>query len=205
MKSEIKNLGDCEFPAFTGMRIMMMPFRMNDANTVPAQYRALVADLIARNYTPNAVGYLTIDEAHVPRGEYHRRPGLHVDGGEACSWGGDPGPWGGPHGMIIAASHYACNAYAQDFVGTAGEDNNCEHLRAQLREVTPMHGGYAYWMSPTCVHESIPASHNMQRQFVRISYPSTAPWYAGYTESPYGVEPTGPVFAGRTMQMSHRT
>ena len=55
----------------------------------------------------------------------------------------------------------------------------------------------AYWMNATCVHESLPMRSNTRRQLLRLSLPSTAPWFEGYTESPLGVKPTGPILPRR--------
>lgn len=52
-------------------------------------------------------------------------------------------------------------------------------------------GGVVY------IHESIPQTQFVNRQFVRLSMPSTAPWFKGYAPNPVGVAPTGPILPRR--------
>jgi hypothetical protein len=49
-----------------------------------------------------------------------------------------------------------------------------------------------------CVHESVPVATDTERTFVRLSMPSTAPWFEGYTVNPKGILPTGPILPRRT-------
>lgn len=208
MKSEIRGLGPIEIPRNTAHRIMMMPFRLDDvAATVPGAWRECIADLVRRGPCAEGVGYLTVDDATVRAGETHRRPGLHVDGGSHdAPWAPSPGAWGGVEGMIVAATILGSRAWCQDFDGTPGVDGDCEHLRDQCRADTrwPLHGGEAYWLGATCVHESIRMPINVRRTFVRVSMPSAAPWFYGYTPSPFGVMPTGPILPPRIEQMNFR-
>lgn len=201
MISSMKALGRVKFPPFTGARIMMMPFFVEDINTVfPTAYRDLVEQMFYLHVERHTgVGYLTIDEAKVKPGETHRRPGLHVDG--AGGWGG-PAPWASC-GMLVAASRIGAVAYLGDFTGDAGEDGRCEHLRKQLGLAVDMEGGMAYACSPFLVHEALPLAAG-PRQFLRISLPNKAPWFQGYTPSPYGVLPAGPILPRRAEQMDYR-
>ncbi len=199
-----ESLCHVQFPDFTGLRIMMMPFRLDDLGTIPAfcaQYRGMIGFMLMHK-PACGVGYLTVDEAVVPAGEFHRRPGLHVDG--AGGWSANPGPWGGPEGMLVAASHYGCDVWHQTFVGEPGSDGNCEHLREQCGTPWMMSGGVAWWLGPKTVHESVTVPYEQPRQFVRVSMPSMAPWYEGYTVNPLGVLPTGPIMPRRSAQMGWR-
>lgn len=207
--SEIREVGTVEFPRYTSTRIMMMPFHVHDLESLPdelAPWRPVVATLRGDEYEAG-VAYLTIDEADVAAGTTHRRPGLHVDGvgpdGGYGVWGGG-GPWGA-RGMVVAASVAGCRGWVQDFDGVPGGDD-CEHLRPQCRpdsEVV-MAANRAYWCGPSAVHESIIHAETTRRQFVRLSMPSTAPWFDGYTANPMGVLPTGPVLPARTKHMAYR-
>lgn len=149
------------------------------------------------------VGYLTIDEKLVQANETHRRPGLHVDGvyrGQAGAWGGGGGPWASQsNGMLLVASEPGCVAYNQRFEGEAGPEGECEHLRSQCHRATRtmLRAETVYWMNATCVHESLPQRAPVRRQLIRLSLPSTAPWFEGYTENPLGVRPTGPILPRR--------
>ncbi|MFA5935752.1 MAG: hypothetical protein WC787_02790 [Patescibacteria group bacterium] len=190
---------------------MMMPFRIEDpVGTIPEEYavwRKPIEGLCAFAPRLPGVAYLTIDEAEVEAGETHRRPGLHVDGigpdGRAGGWGGG---WGAK-GMIIASSHLGCRAYSQEFRGWPKPNGDCAHLAEQCDPgcEVPMVGGHAYWLEPLTVHEPLLLESTTRRQFVRISMPSDAPWYEGYTINSLGIKPTGPIHPARSEFMAHRT
>lgn len=204
--SKIEDKGSISFPEFTGLRIMMMPFRLEDADTIPdfmPQWRSAVGDLIALSNVKNGTAYLTIDEAHVVAGETHRRPGMHVDGLGAWGGGGGKGSWAA-NGMLIASNRIGCRGWHQTFAGEPGPNGECEHLAEQCGPEILMQPGRVYWCSPLAVHESIPQRETGARAFVRLSMPSDAPWFDGYTRNPTGVQPTGPVLPARTEFMAYR-
>lgn len=109
-------------------------------------------------------------------------------------------------GMLVAASVYGCRGWDQEVDGFPLAEGVCEHLRPQLRDESQirMLAGQAYFCSPLAVHESVPMVRDTKRQFVRISMPSDAPWYDGYTVNPLGVLPEGPIHPARTEQMMFR-
>jgi len=207
IESHIEPRGLVSFPAYTGLRIMMMPFRLDEQlPSLCVQYQPLVDAALAYTPTKSGTAYLTIDEACVHAGEWHRRPGLHVDG-IVGGWGGDDkGGWGAG-GMFVAASHFGCEAWRGVLQGArVGPDGGCERLRDRLGELerVPMLAGHLYHVSPGCLHEAVPAREPQLRQFFRLSMPSDAAWFEGYTPSPVGVMPTGPILAARTLQMGWR-
>lgn len=204
--STYRALGEIDLPAFTGLRIMMLPVVIGDADSLPLDYadwRDAFAQLssFAPEHT-GEVGYLTIDEAHVAAGDTHRRPGLHVDG--SGGWAGGGGSWGGGDavgggtgtGMIAVCSRDGARIWSGTFAGRPDPDGGCEHLRSQLGPAWEMSPGIAYWCSPLCVHEAVAARESGPRTFVRLSLPSRAPWFHGYTKSPK-VKPTGPILPSR--------
>lgn len=162
------------------------------------------------------VGYLTIDEKMVEPGETHRRRGLHVDGvyaNGAGGWSGGSGGggWGGGDapgmkatGMLTVSSVSGCRAWCQDFKGWPGAEGECDHLSDQCQDEScaVLSPSVAYWLDALCVHESLPMKARTPRQFVRLSLPSTAPWFDGYTENPLGVKPTGPILPRREFMMA---
>ena len=204
MKSELRLLGTIGVPRNTGDRIMMMPFDLADPKTTPPAWREFVDEMVYLGPCRSGVGYLTVDDAMVKRGETHRRPGLHVDG--VGGWGGPPGPWGGAQGMLVAASRVGSRAWHQFIDGEPAADGDCEHLRPRLADHAKqtLWCDCAWWLGPNCVHEAVEMAEDTQRTFVRISMPSNAPWFDGYTPSPYGVMPTGPILPARTAQMGFR-
>lgn len=205
-KSEIIDLGPVTLPAFTGLRIMMMPFRLHDPETVPPVWRAAVESMVLRAPTVG-VGYLTIDEALVQKGTTHRRPGLHVDGvgpeGHG-GWGGSA-PWA-KNGMLTAASILGARGYVGTYTQRPLPNGDCAYFIEDCKRLRAVdfEAGHVYWCSPLALHEALPMEKTVRRQFARISMPSDAPWYEGYTPSPYGVLPTGPIHPERREFMDYR-
>lgn len=210
-RSEVEDLGPFQLPAYSGIRWMMMPFRLEDVQrtiTAAAWHEALQR-MVALAPVQEGVGYLTIDEAEVEPGTTHRRPGIHVDGvgptGGIGGWGGGGGGWG-TGGMIVVASHLGCRAWVGAFETRIGPNGDCSHMKGMLRDedAIPLLGQRAYWLNESCVHEPLPLATRTKRQFVRLSLPSDAPWYEGYTRNPLGVEPTGPIHPARAEFMAYR-
>lgn len=208
LESHIVDHGKVPFPNATGLRIMMMPFRLEDPlPSMCAQYQQIVDAALARTPTRTGVAYLTVDEADVSAGEWHRRPGLHVDGIVGLWGGDDKGGWGAG-GMFVAASHFGCEAWRGVLSDArVGPDGCCEHLRPRTDELehVRMEAGSLYHVSPGCLHEAMPAESRQLRQFFRMSMPTdNTAWFEGYTRSPVGVQPTGPIMPPRTSQMGWR-
>ena len=202
------------FPAFSGMRIMMMPFHAHDLErSLPsalAHYQPLLSAMIARApghvvFPEDATAYITIDEMHLEEGTIQRKPFLHVDGmyqGElAGAWGGGGGGWGscGNGMLLVSNTNNLCSMWTGYFEGIPINDGDCMHLRDQLdsKQRFDFQAGDVVWADGLLVHESYPASHAVDRQFVRISLPNNAPWFVGYTENPLGIQPCGPIVAER--------
>ncbi len=198
--------GNIELPTFTGMRVMMMPLRLGELDTVPEtldHYRDTLAALFNMAGHRGEVGYLTIDEKHLDAGQCTRRGGVHVDGvfeGRIGAWGGGGG-WGSVgNGMLTVSSHPGCRAWLQPVDGIPGPDGECDHLVDQLHDENARTFGAneVYWLDGLAVHESLPVTEAVDRQFVRLSLPSNGPWFEGYTENPLGVVPTGPILPRRS-------
>lgn len=204
-RSEIAIVDRVSLPTFSGIRVMMMPFLVHDPRgSLPRDldgYLPVLA-MACQHAGRRGTGYVTIDEAHVSAGQTHRRPGLHVDG--VGGWGAQ-GSWGA-QGWYTTSSHYGCDAWAQSFDGVPGSDGGCEHLRAQCRvtALVPLRPGVLYELNPLAVHVARPMSSATRRQFLRVSMPSSAPWFDGYTRNPRGIEPGGPVMPRRTAEMDYR-
>lgn len=204
--SELLNRGTVTLPDYSGVRVLMMPFHLHDPKgSLPESLQPWVKALrtmVAVSPCQKGTGYLTIDEATVQSGRTHRRPGLHVDG-----WAGDAGDsgvwsygggWGAREGgMVMATNILGSVAYEQNFDGEPKAYGDCEHLRSQCGESTPLVPGVIWWLSALTVHESIPHNTTVPRQFIRISMPSNAGWPASNTANPLGILPTGPVWSER--------
>lgn len=203
LKSEITELGRVTFPEPSGIRVMMMPFLLEDLATIPWRgWRAVIAGMFGGADRGRGIAYLTIDEATVRRGETHRRPGKHVDG--CGAWGSPtPKPWA-RRGMILASSHVGCRGWNGTYAGTPGADGECDDIAVPTRDEVVMQPGVAYRCAPTAIHESLPMRTDTMRQLCRVSMPSDEAWFDGYTESPFGVKPTGEIRPMRSRQMAFR-
>lgn len=212
-ESRFEKLADVVLPAYSGLRIMMMPVLIGDTQSIPDSLR-IWRSTISRLWTLSSerresgchigkVCYLTIDESVISPGSSHRRSGLHVDGiyhGGAGKWGGGGGGWASKStGAITVSSHVGCRAWQQSFDGYPGPEGECDHLAAQCRKECEVYfePQTAYWFDGLCVHESIPQPESISRQFMRLSLPSDAPWFDGYTENPLGVKPSGEILSRR--------
>jgi hypothetical protein len=219
--SRFRKLKEIYLPPFSGTRVLMMPLRFEDLETLPddlAHYKRTIQELIDISPVKEGVGYLTIDEKVVKKGDTLRLKGLHVDGiGEdgrtdlgiwaitglrnyiASMWNDVNKKWwegaAGIGGMLTVSSPAGCRAWHKDFKGKIGYNGDCEPLRKLFpnNEATVFESGVAYWCNASCVHESMLVEEDTERQFVRLSMPNDAPWYGSYTRNPKGVEPTGPV------------
>lgn len=126
----------------------------------------------------------------------------HVDGvfqGRTGAWGGG-GSWGSVgNGMLTVSSHPQCKAWKESLDGVPGREGECDHLVGQCRDKDSQvfQPGDVYWLDGLCMHESLPATEAIDRQFVRLSLPSNGPWFEGYTENPNGVRPTGEILPAR--------
>lgn len=204
IESRFQHMGSVELPEFTGTRVMMMPFVLGQ-DSLPeslAHWHLTIRRLcFFKPQYLDKVGYLTIEEKVVPASRTHRRAGLHVDGvyrNGPGAWGG--GGWGSVEtGMLTVSNQVGCRAWNQLFTGWAGDEGDCEHLREQAlpERARTFQPGEAFWLGGLCVHESLPQAQDTPRQFVRVSLPSTAPWFDGYTVNPLGILPTGPILPRR--------
>ena len=196
-----------EFPKFRGTRIMMMPVVLGDTRGVPEQYEGFVAKLYGMTEMRHQgeIGYLTISEKFLATGETLRRPGLHVDGyfeGKCGGWGGGGGGWGSVgNGMLTVSNTPHCRAYLGEFEGEPGPDGECDHIR--VKGGLTFESFRVYWVDGACIHQSMPVAEETARQFVRLSMPSSGPWFEGYTVNPCGVLPSADVLPRRS-QMDWR-
>jgi hypothetical protein len=220
-KSIFRELKPVFLPEFSNIRVLMLPVMLQDIESLPNDlrcYKQTYQELVDLSPVKEGVAYLTIDERYVEKGQTLRVRGLHVDGigaegkmnlsiwathGLRCylssMWDEGAKKWyygaAGIGGMITVSNPEGCRAWHKEFTGRIEWDGSCEKLREHFpdSESTVFKAGMAYWCNSSCVHESIPMAGDAQRVFVRLSMPSKAPWYSGYTTNPKGVKPTGPV------------
>lgn len=216
--SRAKSLGIVGLPAFSGIRVMMMPFHIADpTGSLPPEldaWKPVVESMLFKSGDwATGTGYLTIDEALVKAGETHRRPGRHVDGvgpnGEHGSWGGGGGY--GANGMLMVTNHPGVRIYQGTFRQNPEPNGDCSHVPTYEVSgtfgVTSTHipeAGEVWYCESLCMHEALPMVLDTKRQFCRISFPSRSPWYEGYTENPLGIKPDGPIHPPRVDFMAYR-
>ena len=195
--SRIKALGGVPFPAFAGERIYMQPFR--DLREVPARWQDTVEAMLAPIKTDKTI-YLMVDQKAIFTGEYHRRPGAHVDGNwiEAAGMHRNPDPYpshrhpdpspgprhihagthyrhthGGyaPELLILASNIAACRAYLGEFDGEPDAGGSCDHFDLSGAEQITLEPYRAYCGTATTIHETIPVAHPCHRTVVRLNIP----------------------------------
>ena len=203
----MKSLTTIQFPKFTGVRVLLMPFLMHDLRSLPSyldDYSESLKSIL--NHLPNidGIGYLTIDERLVSADKTHRRPGLHVDGSVNDAIWGQGGGWG-KRGFLTAASHVGCRVWTKELTDIPALFGNCEPFRDKfsIKESTMLEPNIVYWLDPLTVHESISIPLQCQRQFIRISLPSNAGWPNSCTPNPTGVQPAGSIIGKRPIRFSN--
>lgn len=206
-KSTVDIVGRLTLPAYADIRVMMMPFKLDDIEKSISDFLdewiPALTQLRDMSDIKSGVAYLTIDELFVEAGKTHRRPGLHVDGigptGDLGGWGGPPpGGWGAK-GMLLVASHVGCVAYNQEFIGWPEANGDCSKLIDQCNPENEivLEPNVVYSFSGMTVHKPLIFENSIKRQFLRLSMPSDAPWFEGYTQNPMGVLPTGKILPPR--------
>lgn len=175
-----------EFPAFTGVRCLMMPYIQGDASSIPNKFHAY-ADIIESVYCDKGdIGFLTIDESMVlsgtPQRGYRARFGraLHTEAGrhpmnKYLRWGGG---WGSKHDVtldgdveILLANNIddSCAIWDAIHEHTSPDgDIGYASLRYPYDTAIMMKAGEVRKIGILTPHESLPVKHDVQRQFLRI-------------------------------------
>merc|ERR1712232_192758 len=148
----------------------MMPFRMCDKDSLPLEvqhYWPLVeACRIPRNER-HMIGYLTIHESHVKKGETQRRLGVHIESPGEMRFGGELYPsefhWGGGflkehvEGGLYMASNVenSCRVWNKSITSpalAAGHLGDMEHMKTLLGEGEVMEANKMYWLTDKTPH-----------------------------------------------------
>jgi len=183
----IQHRGRIDFPHFTGIRCLMMPYIQGDPNSVPEKYRQGYEDIITNVFFHRGdVGFLTIDESAVKAGEPHRGErsktdrALHTEAGKwpgpLYGWG--PPGWGRSHKVtldpdarVLLANNLdnSCALWDATHEDTS-LDGDIGHVSDQYPhdESILMKAGEVYEIGILTPHESLPVEHDYRRQFLRI-------------------------------------
>lgn len=169
--------------AALGRQHYMHPFDVANP-TVPEgfeDYLPAIKALIAASGVTSGTAYLTVDEKLMKAGETQRKPRPHVDGCFIPSmrgWGhgGGGGGWNhscniipGRMAVIVASTVAACMAWTGQFDATPKPDGDLSHV--ELGAGTLLDANMGYLLSPDCIHESLPMTHDTERTFIRIALP----------------------------------
>lgn len=136
--STIERRGAVTFPEFTGERVYMEPIRRG---VLPAHLRRWVGTLSAMLAGMSSVPelmYLMIDQQELRAGQFHRRPGVHVDG----YW--------------VVGGHIGNDGHVSEPAQPSHSPWPPSHKATPVKPVTvPKHSGV-----PTPKHGGIPTRHS---------------------------------------------
>lgn len=178
-------VANIEFPKFSGIRCLMMPYIQGVPESVPEEYRNGYEKILSEVFCKKGeVGYLTIDESKVLSGNPHRGDrskfgrALHTEVGISpeklyCwgAWAGKDDVLLGMDTKVLVANNLdnSCaiwdavheNTSADGDIGDYSDDYPYSHaIIAKAGEV--------YEMGVLTPHESLPVAKDFDRQFIRI-------------------------------------
>ena len=173
-----------EFPKFTGVRCLMMPYIQGDPSSVPIEYEEYFDIIRSVFIKKDDVGFLTIDESMVKKGGIQRGDrartdrALHTEAGRRPNamygWGG----WGSSEDVILDKDvevllanslNDSCaiwDAVHEDtsFDGDIGHAS----LQYPYSEAIMMKAGDVHRIGILTPHEGLPVTRDTKRQFIRI-------------------------------------
>lgn len=176
-----------EFPTYTGIRCLMMPYIQGEPESVP-EYIQPYYDILKSVFIKQGdIGFLTIDESLVKQGAPHRgarckydRP-LHTEVGRHPDmkyvWGGGGG-WGSSHRVTLNAdvkiliannTDNTCAIWDEERSDTT-IDGDIGHLAEDYpyAQATMLKAGEVHEIGILTPHESLRVSCDTNRQFLRI-------------------------------------
>ena len=181
-----KPIAHIEFPAFQGIRCLMMPFIQGDPKSLPPEYQSYSGVIESVYIKKGDIGFLTIDESEVVAGKPHRGArakygrALHTEGGKRhCEYGwGSTIRWGDKHAVtvdrdvqVLLANNLdgSCAVWDAEHEDTS-EDGDIGDFASQYpyETATFMRNGDVHKIGILTPHESIPVKSSFNRQFLRI-------------------------------------
>jgi len=183
MNTHITNI---EFPEFSGIRCLMMPYIQGDPSSVPDEYSAyskIIRDVFVRK---GDIGYLTIDESLAKQGTPHRGSrattdrAIHTEAGrrpgKIYAWG--CGNWAKSH--MVTLNRNVQILLANNVDGSCAiwdaehEDTSLDGDLGHVADAYPytqsklMKAGEVHQIGILTPHESLPLVKDTNRQFLRI-------------------------------------
>ncbi len=184
MKTEMR----VNFPIYSGVRCLMMPFIQGDPDSVPAEYE-LYTEIIRNMFIDRGdIGYLTIDESVAVAGKPHRgnrakfARALHTEAGlrprGLYAWGPPLPGWGSGHHVtldrdveVLLANNLDNSCAVWDAVhADTSLDGDIGHAAGQYpyKDAHLIKAGEVYRIGILTPHESLPVRNTVARQFLRI-------------------------------------
>jgi hypothetical protein len=193
-----------EFPKFSDVRCLMMPYIQGDPDSVPAAYKSYSGIIGSVFVKRGDLGFLTIDESVAVAGAPHRGKrakygrALHTEAGrdrnEILQWGSGGGNWGGRkvvtldrHVRILIASNLddSCAVWNAEHERTSLDgDIGHEAAKYPYSEATFLKAGEIREIGILTPHESLPVARDFNRQFLRIVSSGVHGRETYFTENP---------------------
>lgn len=177
-----------QFPEYSGVRCLMMPYIQGDPESVPAEFRKGYETILETQVIePGKVGFLTIDESIAHQGKAHRAShsaydrALHTEAGrrpnKIYAWGSGGG-WGRTHNVeldrdvqVLLANNLdnSCAIWPCEHENTT-LNGDIGHLSEQYpyQDAIFMKAGEVHQIGILTPHESLPVKTTTHRQFLRI-------------------------------------
>lgn len=117
-----------------------------------------------------STSYVTIDAAHIKKGTYHRRPGLHVDGSWEEGWRYTKKNFTGiDQDMYLYSTKLGCRALIGEYEHQETTDGSFHFLDTSNMVYKNLEPRKIYKASALyTLHESFPAKEDHFRVFIRI-------------------------------------
>lgn len=195
------------FPKFSGIRCLMMPYIQGNPESVPEEFRSGYEEILESVFLKkNDIGFLTIDESLVKAGNPHRGDrakfgrALHTEAGrhpdKVYAWGGG-GAWGSSHRVtldrevkILLANNIddTCALWDTEHENTSidGDIGNYSGDYPYKNAIL-MKAGELHEIGILTPHESLPVKNNINgvnRQFLRIISSGVYGREPHFTENP---------------------
>ncbi len=201
--SAVKTGQVIEFPPFSGVRCLMMPYIQGDPTSVPqdyAPYREIIESVFLKK---GDVGFLTIDESLAVGGRPHRGDrakfgrAIHTEAGKHPHRDGFQWAWGGP-GLtrvtlerdvkILLANNLddSCAVWDAEHEDTS-LDGDIGHAADMYpySEAVFLKEGEVHEIGILTPHESIVVQKDFSRQFLRVISSGVHGREDYFTENPF--------------------
>lgn len=177
-----------EFPKFTGIRCLMLPYIQGNPASVPERFRngyeAIIENVVVRR---GDIGFLTIDESPVAAGAPHRGArakwgrAIHTEAGVTPSgqykWG-STSTWGGRANVtlstdvkVLLANNLddSCAIWPAIHADTSDDGDIGDKADSYpYSDAIMMKAGEVHMIGILTPHESLPVRAAFNRQFLRI-------------------------------------